>query len=252
MGRDEAVALAAKLLRLARSDNPNEAALAAARAQEVIDKYKLSQLAVEQSDSGTGPAPEPDEPIRDFDSSPLDAWGANYCRWRISLASFVARANQCRIYMSHRGGKAGIFIIGRASDAETVRYLYAWIVREVDRLADRDGAGNGKTWRNNFRLGVCDTVGKRLQEQRRATEQAFMRDAETESDIPRERALVLASTAIQKLQRRSVEVDRWMAQNVRGMRNYSMGGAAGDYGARMAGREAGKSIALTGPRNLLS
>lgn len=38
----EALAKAAKLLRLAQSSNPHEASLAAAKAQDIMDRFKLS------------------------------------------------------------------------------------------------------------------------------------------------------------------------------------------------------------------
>ena len=52
-----------KLLRLAESPNANEAALAAAKAQELIDAHNLS-AALLAYDEGSA---QPNEPIEDFE-----------------------------------------------------------------------------------------------------------------------------------------------------------------------------------------
>jgi len=63
MTYDEAIQKAAKLLRLANSSNPHEAALAAARAQEIMDRYQIDHASITIADNGHA---RPDEPIQDF------------------------------------------------------------------------------------------------------------------------------------------------------------------------------------------
>jgi len=97
----EAVEKAVKLLRLATSSNPNEAAVAAAKAQEMIDRYKLGVLS---ADFDIGTNGEPDEPIKDFDNDLLDP-GSRVATWKRCLIQHVSRANQCASYSTWNKGQ---------------------------------------------------------------------------------------------------------------------------------------------------
>jgi hypothetical protein len=44
-------------------------------------------------------------------------------------------------------------IAGRPSDVTNVRYLFAWLTAEIDRLARK--SGQGRAWLNSFRLGAA-------------------------------------------------------------------------------------------------
>lgn len=246
MTHEEAIARAVKLLRLARSDNPNEAASAAAKAQEIIDRYKLGSLSIDQP---SGVPDAPDEPVRDLKAAPLETPTLTIPSWKFRLASAIARSNQCQIYYNRvvlkpslRNGFA-LAIVGRPSDAETVRYLYDWLRREVDRLTERDGAGLGKTWRNNFRFGVIDTIRTKLEET----------SAQTQSDVRAEAfahggesAIVRVNTAIAKIQERAKGTEAF----VKGMKLTSTGSRNGSYdqSARNAGQIAGREISIGGAK----
>ena len=234
MTHEEAVAKALKFLRLAKSDNPNEAALAASRAQDIIDRHKLDVGALE------APTPEqrPSEPIKDFED-PLHAGGAKRSTWLVRLTVVVCGANACQCYT--QGGT--IKIVGRPSDAQTVRYLFALLHAAIDRLAERDARGNGRTWANNYRLGVVETVAARLAEQRKATRQeaqvaAFQTGGES--------AIVRVNQAIVKMDADSAATAAWVKANLK-LRTVPVR-ASYDHGAREAGRRAGHEIALGGAK----
>jgi hypothetical protein len=228
-----------KLLRLAESPNANEAAAAAAKAQELIDQHNLS-AALLALDAG---AAEPDEEIEDFThkGAPLDDQPILH-RWRSYLASTIARANSCRIYM--RGGE--IALVGRPSDAETVRYLFGYLAREVDRLCDQDGKGCGRTWRNNYRLGVVDTIARKLREQRDKFEAEQRKLAAASGST----ALVRVNQALVRVEQRGGDVERWMKKN---LKLYARSGSSVRFNssAREAGRAAGRSIAINRSRGAL-
>lgn len=233
-----------KLLRLATSSNANEAALAAAKAQELIDKHQLAAtlLAMDAVEPMKG---LDDEPIIDFEKAgaPLDA-AKKLDRWRGSLASAVARSNACRIYYS--GSEIGL--VGRPSDAETVRYLYGYLSREVERLATESGQGMGRTWRNNFRLGVVETIHKKLYEQRRK----FESETRAEARAAGSTALARIDRALATIDKRGESVDAWVKSN---LKLYARGGGSGSQynaSAREAGRRAGHSIAISGARGSLA
>ena len=242
--REDALRRAAALLRLANSDNPNEAALAAQRAQEILDRYDLDRAALEME--GALPA-EPDEDIVDFGrkGAPLDsgAGKSNRERWTITLAAVIAHANNCYLYTC---GPA-INLVGRASDVNAVRYLYSYLFCEVVRLTDRDGQGCGRTWRNNYRLGVIDTVGLALRQAARRAADAWVADVDAHPSVPRERALVLVQAALEKRAERFASVARWVKKNKK-MRLGRSTAPRYDHEARTAGREAGKEIRVGGAR----
>lgn len=236
MNHTDAIDKVVRLLRLAKSDNPHEAALAAAKAQEIIDRHKLSA-----SDLGEGTgASLADEPIADFKAAPLEE-GSSIASWKSRLAMVIAGANQCRVYLN-RGHGAGIAIVGRASDAEAVRYLYAWLVREVDRLADRDGAGLGRTWRNNFRIGVVETIASRLRAQKEETRAAVKDEARAVNP----NAIVRVEQAIARVEEKDRAVDVWLQKNLRLRTTRST--SRYNSSARDAGRRAGHEISFNGTR----
>jgi hypothetical protein len=221
-----------KLLRLAESPNANEAALAAAKAQELIDEHNLSAALIGLD----GQSSEPDEPFEFFEQkgAPLDE--RRYVdQWRWILADEITRLNGCKAYVS----KKQINIVGRASDAETVRYLYAYLVSEVEQLCARDGAGCGRVWRNNYRLGVVDTVRRKLNQQRTEFRQQQREIAEQSSST----ALMRVNTALERIDRRAIEVSELATTR---LRLRSGGGYKSDSNtdAREQGRIAGESIHL--------
>ncbi|NDD31669.1 MAG: DUF2786 domain-containing protein [Proteobacteria bacterium] len=235
MNRDEALRKVASLLKLANSNNANEAALAAQRAQEIMAKFQLDSAML---DVDAGAKAEPDEPILDFGKkgAPLDDTGGKKSTWRIRLADHIARANGCRIYLSG----ARTQIVGRPSDADTIRYLFAYLTKEVDRLCDREGKGCGTTWRNNFRLGVVDTIAEKLQEARRVVH-AQAREEVRNNPL----ALMRVNTAIEKIAAKSVGVDLWMKAHMN-LRSGRASSSSYDGAARAAGQAAGREINVGG------
>lgn len=228
MTHSEALARVAKLLRLAKSDNPNEAAVAAAMAQEIMDRFKLQAADVELD--GKPKAPEPDEPIRNFGAVPLDTVAGT---WRVRLAVAIAAANQCKPYLQR-----GICLIGRPSDVETCRYVYAWLAGEVERLAGVHARGNGRTWANNFRIGVVDAIAAKLREQHRATVEAVRSEAFATGG---EGAIVLVQQSIARVEQRAASVENWAAQNMK-LRAGRSSSFRSDFGAREAGLRAGQTV----------
>lgn len=204
MTHAEALQKVAKLLRLSKSSNPNEAALAASRAQEIIDRFKIEAAAISLDG-----ASEPDEPIKDFGDDPLEYLGARKTYWKSRLALALARYNGCKMY----NGDKGPAVIGRPSDVATVRYLYAWLRQEVDRLAARDCKG---TWANNYRNGVIDTIGSRLFEQKKQTEAAIRKEVQQleQSAEFNKLALIRVNNAIAKVEQQAAKVEEWQKQHV--------------------------------------
>lgn len=226
MTHDEALERVQKLLRLAKSDNANEAATAAAMAQRLIDLHKLDVAALKDESAA--------EPIEDK-HEPIDR---QYSTWRARLAVNIATLNGAKCY---RDGKA-LCLVGRKSDVQTVRYLYQWLTQEVERLADNQPSGLGKTWYNNFRLGVIETLIVRLEEQKKATEKEAMTNA---FNTGGQLAASNVGAAIVRVAQDSAAVEKWAEDNMK-LRRGSSSRSNYDDGARQQGRRAGHSVGLGG------
>lgn len=128
----------------AASNSPEEAAIAAARMQELMFKHRISAAEIE------GVAD--DEPVRMVDMIGTDK---NVVSWKVDLLNCIARANFCRIVYTRasrervykrmvnglqhtlrKPAKPGrIDLFGKQSDIDTVTYMYEYLCREVVRLA---------------------------------------------------------------------------------------------------------------------
>lgn len=166
MTYEEAVRKAVGCLKLSKSTNADEAALAASMAQKIIEKYKLDVTALDYDGAKID-----DEPIKDFGfSDPLEKV-AYVKSWMIRLATIVARANECRaVFVRADLTEAGdsrnrgciIKIVGRPSDASATRYIHSYLRGEVVRLRDENCAGNSNTYKRQFALGVVEAIAVKL------------------------------------------------------------------------------------------
>lgn len=153
-----------KLLKLSESPNLNEAEAAAAKAQELLTKYKLSMFEVENFNDQ-----EQEEILNLTDDDSLDSFKNNIALWKTTLAVAIAKANNCRIYTlriktEEDIDKAKLALVGTVSNTQIVKCLYHYIVNEIERLAKRDGTGKGRFWINSFKLGATSQIEKRLKE----------------------------------------------------------------------------------------
>lgn len=243
MTQESIISKVHKLLKLAGNNtNAQEAAAAAAKAQALIDEYNLSETMLQLDNA---PEAKPEEPVYDFYAmgSPLDSQKTQQS-WRQRLAVVISRLNGCRVYIS--GGD--LALVGRPSDAETVRYLYGYLTNETNRLTEQYGRGMGVSWRNNFRLGVVDTVSRKLHE----THKQFENDVRAQATTSM--ALVRVNTALAKIEQKGKDVDSWISTNL----ILRKGGAAMNQRvsyngqARATGRRAGESITIGGARGSLT
>ncbi len=166
MGKDKIVGLISKLKKLSENNsNVEEASSAAARMQELIEKYNIAEAELDFSDQDT---PE------DFTNEEFyQEKGKNIIRWKLSLASTLARLNNCKmvfqrgrkIYPTGKTINGKTIIYGRPSKVAIVRYMFQYLVREIERLckeAVRDGYGRGKSYTNAFKVGAVEVIALRL------------------------------------------------------------------------------------------
>lgn len=234
MNYTEAIEKAVKLLRLSKSSNPNEAALAMSKAQEIMERFKIDAASLELDK----PTQSADEPIKNFCDDPLDS--AKGGRWKGCLAVMLARQNQCKAYR-HQGSH--LALVGRPTDVQTVRYFYSWLTKEIDSLTRKECAGNGRTYSNNFRLGVVETVAEKLQAQQAETHAQMRQQAEQEQANHNGMALMRLNMSIARIEQRAKDVDLWTAQNMK-LRSGGASRTRFDQSAREHGRQAGQRIRI--------
>lgn len=217
-----------KLLALAQSSNANEAAVAAGLAAKLMAEHRIEQAMLCE-----------DEPARveeQIESNVLADRGKRMSRWASVLALHVARAHHCSVYYS--GGT--LTIVGRRSDADAARYLYAFVAREIDRLARATGAGEGKTWANNFRLGAVSAVGRSLAAAAEAARREARQRAAASDTLGTGSALVRVDAALARIEAHDARLAEYL-QGLR-LRRESNTHARVDTSAFAAGQRAGETI----------
>lgn len=236
-----------KLHRLASCDGatPDESALAAARAQEIIDRYKLN---VDDLNDDTDM--DVDEEIEESDI-PLDEFVHNWLvtPWAFRLANIVCRFNQCQVIGCTRNQNNGktypirtMKIVGRSSDVSIVRYLYGYLKGEVFRLDKANYIGKEPKWRRAFCIGVVDTIYEKLYKQQKETQS----NIKTEN-INNPLALIRLNNAIVRLETRTNEVEEFIKGNIKTKKSRTGQCQTNNELdlARLIGRAAGQKIQMT-------
>ena len=225
------------LLRLSKSDNVNEAGNAAAQAQALMTKHSITEAMVEGADTDA-------ERVEVGLLHTHD--GRNMPTWKRTLSRVMCEVNQCHAY------KFGseLRVIGRPTDANTVRYLFSYVSREVDRLADQEAnlrGGPGRTWKNNFRIGAVQEVNRRLREAYQGARVQMRQDADRNDTLGTGSALVRVDGALATLDRRRADALQYGREKLR-LRMVHRG-SRGNRDGREAGKRAGASIDLNRGRS---
>jgi hypothetical protein len=233
MTSDQAVAKIVALLELARNRaaSPNEAAVAAAQAQAIMERYRLEQAEVDAHRARGSIAED-------------SLWsGARVPAWLLRLATGIAEANFCHVLLarapcrgssqSRRRSIARFLIIGSSSNVAVVRYLLAFVRHEIDRLTQHAchiGLIWGRIATNNYRHGAVAGVLETIQQERLRQQARFVAEHGTG-------AIVCLNAEALRVQR--YVHDRWPS-----LTKLRYGRAVGHHLALEAGYAAGKTIAL--------
>jgi hypothetical protein len=143
------------LLALSNSDNANEAASAAAKANALIDQYRIS---VEQIGASEDPFTADSEPLYRADRA---------MAWRKLLAVKLSRHYGCFVWNNTNAGKVCLQVAGRKSDVAVLRYMFAYITAECERIGVQSCKGKGRTYAESYRMGFIDGVTAKLAESRK-------------------------------------------------------------------------------------
>lgn len=143
-----------KLLALATSPNRHEAALAAARAQALIETHRLEGWLEDQAQTDA-------DPIVDAGDTPLET-ARKIRRWKSVLANVLADVNGCVAYVAAHADGQAIVLVGRRRDRDAVAELWQWLVRRIEWLSATHGVGKPRAWHEAFRIGVVESVAEQL------------------------------------------------------------------------------------------
>lgn len=150
-----------KLLALSKSSNENEAALALAKAEELLEKYRLDMTAIEMMTGQKEGIVQDDDPIFDTDE---------ITQWESKLSHSIAWLYGCTTI---RLGTKMIKIIGRPSDIIFVRYMVTYITIELFRLSVEPLYKKRKDYKDSWFLGAVDVILYRLKESKAKIQETF-------------------------------------------------------------------------------
>ncbi len=232
-----------KLLALAQSSNVNEASNAAAAASKLMAEHQIAEAMLAATPEAANATQEP------IGTDVLHSSGGKrkLARWAAALAVCVCEVNGCKCYVTG----AELRVIGKSSDAQTARYLFAYLVREVDRLCDAEARsrGNpGRTWCNNFRIGAMQTINSRLREGVAQARRTARQEAVAGDTLGTGAALVRVDHALARMDAHKAAIEAFGKRL--GLRARAVSRSAYDSSGREAGRRAGATVSLTGGRPL--
>ena len=154
------------LLELSHSSNEHEAALALAKAEALLEKYRLDMTQIEMMTGQKEEIIEDKDPV--FDSEKIVLWESNLA---IRVA-FLYGCSTIRLRAYDNVDKT-IRLIGRPSDIMFVRYLLNYITIELFRLSRIPLYKKRKDYKDSWFLGAVDVITMRLRQAQEETQKQF-------------------------------------------------------------------------------
>ena len=151
-----------------KSDNVNEAAVAAAKLSEMLLRYNLTLEDIPGAQKKADP----------FVNVKSDTETLRLPQWRELLANSIAKANLCKCVTT----RSGIAWLGRESNVEVAQFIYETCANDLLRIADGlwyaikaalpgEDLVHGKQWKHDFMMGAADGVKQKLEAERARLQQ---------------------------------------------------------------------------------
>jgi hypothetical protein len=154
MDRESIVELIQKLLALSKSPNEHEAALAMAKAQELLLKHNLDMATVTVKDEPqTRDESGLINEVVDFE---------DFQKWQSILLNSISTRNFCRIIKM----PMDYHILGKKANVRSVEAMYNWLEPQIIRLIIQSGYVRGD--KTSFAMGIISTIGRKLDESKEA------------------------------------------------------------------------------------
>lgn len=166
MTQEKVITKIQKLLALSKSPNEHEAALALAKAQELLDRENLSLSEVEGVSTS------------DIETFLMDS-KSRFPYWEQFLFTSLAKVSSCHPYSESRQRRIHLWVVGYKQDIEVFGYFLNFLKKTISVLCDkaisneRDaakvwGRGEAFRYRNSFSVGVVTRVCERVNQIRQA------------------------------------------------------------------------------------
>jgi hypothetical protein len=161
-GNEAILRKAMALLARTRSNNEHEAAIAAAKFTEYMQRYDL-QLSGEALILASALPSLEDQVVAI--SKVADSW-------RRLLLSGLANINACQLFWRQKTGFVEWHCLGREHRLDQLVFLYDYLEEAIERLVIRKqkesrqqglSTGKGRSYWNSFRVGIVLTINERLQ-----------------------------------------------------------------------------------------
>ncbi len=144
-----------KLLVLGTSSNPNEAENAMAAAHALMQKHRISVAEIEMQ---TGIKQE----NIIIDATPVFSAG-RIPGWKSLLLHVISGHCGCASYKQRAfKHETTLRLVGRNSDIEMAKYMFAFAMNELVRLSDRHCAGKGHRYADSWLNGAVAGISNRL------------------------------------------------------------------------------------------
>lgn len=164
---NEVIEKARRLLQLReRAATPGEAQAAARALAKMLDKHRISVAELEASGMGPGDQMSADDgrPILSYRRIPI---------WKKRLLETLCRHygvacwRDAKPVDTDRRGRLiytyNLKLCGRRSDVDILRYMFAWLSAETERLSRQECHGQGSVSHNSWRRGFVNGIKNQLE-----------------------------------------------------------------------------------------
>src|ERR1700680_168525 len=153
-----------KLRNLATNNsNPDEAANAAAKMQDLLFRHNLSEDDLKTDLEKT--------PVYEKEIIDIGVASPQSKAWKVALMNLLALNNFCKVFNTRT---SEVWLIGQEENRMVVKYLYDFLSKDLIRMgklaakeAKQLGPINSTFWKKSFFVGAVETINMRLREQRR-------------------------------------------------------------------------------------
>jgi len=234
--KNKAVQRVKKLLELAdtkKNSNIEEAAAAAAKAQSLIEKYRIEKSLL---NSGDG----------QIQWKQLEDKGQPEI-WKNFLTGTLARHNGCFVVKSENYETDGqIYVVGEPQDTDIIQKIYTYLVYELNKLCIKElltyktryGFYPNKNYSKSFYLGAITKIDEKLEIARKTARDSELKRASNKEDKEK------VKVALSKLDNKADKAKEWVKSNLNNARIEDVSPEKPDPKAFIAGNRAAEDISL--------
>lgn len=198
--REEIVEKVKKLLKLSGSSNTNEAASAAAKAQELMDRFEIEIAALQSESPKDTIIKENIEEHNDFEQ------GGRIERWRGFILNALCKTNHCSTYiLREKYEKTSFRVIGRKTDIQTVRYMYNSLIQVVEDLSFHY-RGSGRKFIASYKAGAASAIANKIIISKEQTKAMVYQEASQQGT----QALMRVDNAMAILKQKDFEMEEYL------------------------------------------